>query len=87
MALVNLIILVVVLALVCILAKWVVGYMGVPHPIDKVILTVVVLLCILALLNALGLGGGPIIRIGRAEAEVPGLAMGGDIRCVWERTR
>jgi hypothetical protein len=63
MPLVELLILVIVLVGVCIVAKWFVGYMGVPHPISWVVLAVVGLLCLIVLLNAVGLTDvGPRVR-------------------------
>ena len=60
---IDLLILVIVLVGVCILTKWFVGYMGVPHPVSLIITVVVGLVCLLAFLNAVGLlGHGPIVR-------------------------
>ena len=63
MPLIDLLILVIVLVGVCILTKWFVGYMGVPHPVSLIITVVVGLVCLLAFLNAVGLlGHGPVVR-------------------------
>lgn len=63
MPLVQLLILLIVLVLVCVIAKWFVSYMQIPHPISLVILVVVGLLCLLVFLNAVGLlTSGPVIR-------------------------
>ena len=58
MSWIGLIILVLVIIGVCWFTKWIVGYMGVPHPASMVILVAVALVCLLARLSALGLLGG-----------------------------
>lgn len=63
MPLIDLLVLVVVLVLICIVTKWFVGYMGVPHPISLIITVAVGLICLLVFLNAAGvMGHGPVIR-------------------------
>ena len=64
MNLVGLLILVIVLVLICIVAKWFVDYMSIPHPISTIILVVVGLLCLIIFLQQMGLlSGGPIVNL------------------------
>jgi hypothetical protein len=44
---------------------WAMGAMGVPPPIDKVIIILLIILFVLWLISALGLGL-PVLRIGRS---------------------
>lgn len=51
MPLISLLITVVVFALVCYLIFWVMGYLGVPEPIRKVAVVVIVLIAVIWILN------------------------------------
>lgn len=57
MSWIGLIVLVLLIIGVCFFTKWIVTYMGVPHPASMVILVAVALLCVIGLLAAVGLLG------------------------------
>ena len=65
MPLFNLVVLLLVIVGICWFTKWIVGYMGVPHPFSLIILVAVALICLYVLLVNLGVtgGGGPVIRL------------------------
>jgi uncharacterized membrane protein len=55
---ISLLITVVIFALICYLVFWVMGYLGVPEPIRKVVTVVIVLIAVIWLLtNFLPAGG------------------------------
>ena len=61
--LVMLLLYVVVLGLVCYILWWLIGYIGLPEPFNKVARVIVAIIGVLILLNLVfGLGGVPIIR-------------------------
>ena len=60
MNLISLLILVIVLVLVAMVAKWFIDYMQIPAPISHMALVLVGLLCLLVLLQAV-FGGGTIV--------------------------
>jgi len=57
-SLVNILILIVAAGIICICIKWAIGYFEIPHPVDKIIWGVVILVCLIALLRMLGFVGG-----------------------------
>lgn len=56
--LLKVLILAVVLIVICIVAKWFVDYMQVPHPINWLITLVIGLICLLIFLDQVGLFRG-----------------------------
>lgn len=64
-AILQLLISIVVVALICWLLWWLIGYMGLPEPFDKVLRIIIAFLAVLFLINAiLALAGESFIRWG-----------------------
>ncbi len=62
-AILNLLVWIMVVALICWLLWWLIGYMGLPEPFDKVLRVIVGFLAVLFLINAiLSLVGQSFIR-------------------------
>jgi len=60
MTLVSLLITLAIFALVCYVIFWLIGYLGVPEPIRKVVVVVIVLIAVIWILNNfLPIGTGP----------------------------
>ena len=61
--LVGLLVQLIVVGLVCYLVWWLIGYIGLPAPFDKVARVIVAIFAVLFLINLiLGLSGTPLIR-------------------------
>ena len=61
--LLSILVTIVVVGLVCYLLWWLIGYIGLPEPFDKVARVIVALVAVIFLLNlVLGLTGTPLIR-------------------------
>jgi hypothetical protein len=58
MPLISLLITVAVFALVCYVIFWLIGYLGVPEPIRKVVVVVIVLIAVIWILSAFLPGTG-----------------------------
>ncbi len=62
-AIITMFIWIVVVALICWLLWWLIGYMGLPQPFDKVLRIIVAVVAVIFLINAiLTLVGQPFIR-------------------------
>ena len=61
MSLVGLIVVLVVILIVMVMAKYIVEYMEVPPTFRWIVLLVVGLLCLILLLNQLGVAGRPMV--------------------------
>jgi len=61
--LVHLLVQLIVVGLICYLVWWLIGYIGLPAPFDKVARVIVAVFAVLFLINlVLGLSGTPLIR-------------------------
>ena len=62
-SLMHILIQIIVIGLVCWLLWWLVGYVGLPEPFNKVARVLIAVVAVLFLINlVLGLGGSPIVR-------------------------
>jgi hypothetical protein len=62
-SLVHTVVWIVVVALICWLLWWLIGYAGIPEPFNRILRVIVAVFAVLFLINLLlGLAGHPIIR-------------------------
>lgn len=62
---IDLLITLVIFAVVAYVIIWLIGYLGVPEPIRKVVIVVIVLVAVIWLLSFLGSGAHPLIHWSR----------------------
>ena len=62
-SLMHILIQVIVIGLVCWLLWWLIGYVGLPEPFNKIARVLIAVVAVLFLVNlVLGLGGSPVVR-------------------------
>ena len=62
-SLMHILIQIIVIGLVCWLLWWLIGYVGLPEPFNKIARVLIAVVAVLFLINlVLGLGGSPLVR-------------------------